>query len=72
MAELEIKGDASEYEAAAIMAVFARMNEEGLVSRARLPSRRRPPAWVRAYRDAHPDDPLPVISPDQRGKAPHA
>ncbi|CAN5734287.1 MAG: hypothetical protein ABR609_03120 [Acidimicrobiia bacterium] len=68
MAELEIKGGADEYEAAAIMAVFAQINEEAVSSRAKLPLRRRPAAWVRAYVDAHPDDPLPVVSPDQRGK----
>lgn len=67
MADVEIKGGASEYEAAAIMAVFARINEEAIAARAKLPGRRRPAAWVRAYLDAHPDDPLPVVTPDPRG-----
>jgi hypothetical protein len=72
MAEFEIKGGAGDYEAAAIMAVFARMHEEEIATRAKLPPRRRPAAWVRAYLDAHPDDPLPVVIPDQRGAAPRS
>ena len=67
MAEIEIKGGASEYEAAAIMAVLAHVTEEAISARAALPRRRRPPAWVRAYLDADPEDPLPVVTPDPRG-----
>jgi len=65
--DIEIKGGASEYEAAAMMAVLARLTEEASAWRASLPPRRRPAAWVRRYLGTHPDDPLPEILPDLRG-----
>jgi hypothetical protein len=68
----EIKGGAGEYEAAAILAVLAQINEENAASRANLPPRRRPSAWVRAYLDADPEDPLFVVSPDRRGPTPRS
>lgn len=51
------------------MAVLAHVTEEAIASRAALPRRRRPPAWVRAYLDADPEDPLPIVTPDPRGAA---
>ncbi|MGH8928424.1 MAG: hypothetical protein ACRDWH_08740 [Acidimicrobiia bacterium] len=69
MAEIEIKGGAGPYEAAAIVAVFNRLRTEATAARADRPKLPRPPAWVRAYLPAHPDDPMPDVVPDSRGNA---
>jgi hypothetical protein len=68
MAEMEIKGGAGPYEAAAIVAVFKRLLDEAAAARANRPSAPRPAAWVRAYQPVHPDDPLPGLAPDSQGK----
>jgi hypothetical protein len=68
MAEIEIKGGAGPYEAAAIVAVFRRLRDEAAAARANRPSPPRPAAWVRAYQPVHPDDPLPEVGPDSQGK----
>ncbi len=67
---LEIRGGADEYEAAAVAAVFRRLLDERAASRATLTPRRRPSAWVVAYQDPHPDDPLRVVRPERRGQGP--
>ncbi|MDP3984220.1 MAG: hypothetical protein Q8Q52_04340, partial [Acidimicrobiia bacterium] len=64
---LEITGGAGAYEAAAIMAIIARITEEESATLAQRPRRPRPPAWVRSYQGFHIDDPLPVIRPEAHG-----
>lgn len=66
MAELEIKGGAGPYEAAAIVAVFNRLLAEASAARAVRRALPRPPAWVRAYQASHPDDPMPAVLPETR------
>ncbi|HSL25534.1 MAG TPA: hypothetical protein VLA54_04565 [Acidimicrobiia bacterium] len=68
MADFEIRGGAGPYEAAAIVAVFRRLQEEAAAARAMRPWLPRPAAWVRAYQISHPDDPLPILKPDPRGQ----
>lgn len=67
MAEIEIKGGAGSYEAAAIVAVFKRLRDEAAAARASRPTPPRPAAWVRSYQPVHPDDPLPGVVPDPQG-----
>ena len=70
MTSVEIRGGADEYEAAVIAAVFRRLLDERAAARATLPPRRRPPAWVSAYLDPHPDDPFDAVRPERRGQLP--
>jgi hypothetical protein len=70
MAEIEIKGGAGPYEAAAIVAVFNRLLAEAATARAERPALPRPPAWVRAYQTTDPDDPMPHVFPDRRQTSP--
>ena len=69
MAEFEIRGGAGPYEAAAIVAVFNRLLVEAADARAVRPTLPRPVAWVRAYQDPHPDDPMPDVLPESRKPA---
>lgn len=66
----EIRGGADEYEAAVIAAVFRRLLDQRAAARSTLPPRRRPSAWVLAYTDPHPDDPLSEVKPERRGQVP--
>lgn len=68
MADYEIRGGAGPYEAAAIVAVIRRLQEEAAAARAVRPPVPRPTAWVRAYQPAHPDDPLADVGPERRGQ----
>jgi hypothetical protein len=68
MPEFEIRGGAGPYEAAAILAVFDRLLAEAAAARAERPGPPRLPAWVRAYQGIDPDDPMPGVSPEQKGR----
>lgn len=70
MAEFEIRGGAGPYEAAAIIAVFNRLLAEAAAARSERPALPRLPAWVRAYHGADPDDPMPLVLPEQTGPGP--
>jgi hypothetical protein len=61
---MAITGGAGPYEAAVIAAVIRRLMEEAAAVRAHPPRPPQPPAWVRSYLGAHPDDPLSYIQPD--------
>lgn len=66
--QAQIRGGAGEFEAAALAAVVSHVLEsENVALRRRPDPANRPPAWVRAARPRHPDDPLDVIAPDHRG-----
>jgi hypothetical protein len=65
-----IAGGAGPYEAAAIVAVIARVQAEAAAANAQRLRPPRPAAWVRSYQGFHADDPLPVILPDPRGTRP--
>ena len=65
---LRIEGGADEAQAAAVVAAVSYLLDVEAAARARRPtSHSAPPAWVRAARPRHPDDPLDVIRPDHRG-----
>lgn len=66
--QVQIKGGAGEFEAAALAAVVSHVLESEEVALRRRPDpAHRPPAWVRAGWPRDPDDPLDVIVPDHRG-----
>lgn len=66
--QIEIKGGAGPFEAAAAAAVVSHVLEAERAARERRPgSSNRPPAWVRAVQPRNPDDPLAVVLPDHRG-----
>jgi hypothetical protein len=62
--EVEIRGGAGPYEAAAIIAVIQRLLDEAAAARNRLTAPPLPPAWVRAGRSPEPEDPYAEVVPD--------
>lgn len=65
--EMEIKGGAGPFQAAAVVTVVTQVLEEEAAARLRRPPSARPPAWMRAVQPRNPDDALEIVVPDHRG-----